>query len=197
MNTAEEKRRLRMELKRALSDLKEEDCRSADREIALRILSMEEYQQAHTVFCFAGTRQEIDTVPVLLDALRREKRLALPRCIAKGIMEAYEIHSLEDLEPGSYGILEPKSGCMRISPKEIDLSLIPCLSASPDGRRLGYGGGYYDRYMAGALGVKAALCREDMMQKELPAEEHDQRMDLVVSEERIYRCPAGKCPGPA
>lgn len=188
MDQAEEKRRLRRELKQAAADLGEEYCERADREIYSRILSMAEYEKAHTVFCFAGTEREIDTVPVLLDALKRGKRLGLPKCISKGIMEVYEIRSLQDLKPGSYGILEPDSGCAFINPDDIDLSLIPCLSAGPDGKRLGYGGGYYDRYLGQVSGTKAVLCRGRMMRQNLPTEEHDVPVDMVVSETGIFVC---------
>ena len=80
--------------------------------------------------------------------------MGVPKCISKGIMEVYKIRSFDDLEPGKYGILEPKEGCEKISPKAIHLALIPCLSCSMKGERLGYGGGYYDRYLQQITGTR-------------------------------------------
>mgnify|MGYP000441255458 CR=1 FL=1 len=73
----------------------------------------------------------------------------------------------------------------KISPKEIDLALIPCLSCSRDGRRLGYGGGYYDRYLNQVKGTLAVLCRTVLMCDEIPTENHDKNMDFVICEEGI------------
>ena len=96
-----------------------------------------------------------------------------------------EIHSMDDLAPGKYGILEPVDTCEKISPKEIDLALIPCLSCGRDGHRLGYGGGYYDRYLNQVKGTLAVLCRRALMCDEIPTEDHDKNMDFVICEEGI------------
>ena len=72
-----------------------------------------------------------------------------------------------------------------IPPKEIDLALIPCLSCGRDGHRLGYGGGYYDRYLNQVKGTLAVLCRRVLMCDEIPIEDHDKNMDFVICEEGI------------
>ena len=82
-------------------------------------------------------------------------------------------------------ILEPVDTCEKISPKEIDLALIPCLSCGRDGHRLGYGGGYYDRYLNQVKGTLAVLCRTILMCDEIPTEDHDKNMDFVICEEGI------------
>ena len=97
------------------------------------------------------------------------------------------IDSLEDLEDGSYGIQEPRNDAVRIQPEEIDLAVIPCCTCSQTGRRLGYGGGYYDRYLGRVAGVKAVICRDRIMRDDIPVEEHDQAVDMVISEAGIWR----------
>ena len=67
---------------------------------------------------------------------------------------------------------------MRIQPEEIDLAVIPCCTCSQTGRRLGYGGGYYDRYLGRVAGVKAVICRDRIMRDDIPVEEHDQILPL-------------------
>ena len=186
MDKKEEKKQLRKALKQRLADLEREYCEGADKEIISNVCSLLEYQNARTVFCFVGTRREIDTRPLLLDILKQGKRLGVPRCLSEGIMEAYEIKSLEELKEGSYGIWEPAEGCPIIRPGDIDLSLLPCLSAGKDGSRLGWGGGYYDRYLEKVSGIKAVLCRGRMMENGIPKEVHDRDADLVVSEVGVF-----------
>ncbi len=182
-----EKKQKRREVREAAASLSEAYCKKADREIARRVMELEEYQNAETLFCFVGTAGEIDTSPLLEDALARGKRVCVPLCTGPGIMEAHELRSLAELREGSYGIREPGRDAPLVGPEEIGLSLVPCLSCSRDGRRLGHGGGYYDRYLRSAGGTKAVLCRSRLMREDLVREPHDVWMDLVVSEERVWQ----------
>ena len=112
------------------------------------------------------------------------------RKITESVLELneYKIHSLQELYPGAYGILEPKEDPERlIQPEAIDFAFIPCISCDRSGRRLGHGGGYYDRYLEKTHCVKAALCREELLVDEIPVEEHDLRMDFVISEKGCYK----------
>lgn len=186
VTAAERKRELRKQLKKRTSSLTEEYKKDADRQIFRRAISLPEYRAAETIFCYAGTEEEINTRPVLERILSDGKRLGVPRCIGKGIMEVHMITHLEQLKPGMYGILEPEESCALIRPEEIDLAFVPCLSCSRDGRRLGYGGGYYDRYLIQTTCGKIALCREKMLEEEIPAQEWDLGMDKVVTERCVY-----------
>lgn len=132
-----------------------------------------------------GTAGEIHTKPLIQAALDQGKRVAVPKCISKGIMEARQIRSLGELYPGSYGIEEPEKAAEIIEPEEISLALVPCLTCSEDGRRLGYGGGFYDRFLRSVPGPWAVLCRGRLMEAEIPWEAHDLLMDVVIWEEGI------------
>ena len=85
------------------------------------------------------------------------------------------------------------SGCLTLlerlglQPEEIDLAVIPCCTCSHTGKRLGYGGGYYDRYLGRVEGMKAVICRERIMRDDIPVEEHDQAVDMVISEGGTWR----------
>ena len=178
------KKELRRKIKEKLSFTTEKYRKEADRKITESILKLEEYQSAGCVFCYVSTEKEMDTFSVLQAILQSGKRLGVPKCMEKGIMNVYEIHSL----PGAYGILEPKEAPERlIQPGAIDFALIPCISCDRSGRRLGHGGGYYDRYLEKTRCVKAVLCREELLVDEIPVEEHDLRMDLVISEKGCYK----------
>ncbi|MGN0158153.1 MAG: 5-formyltetrahydrofolate cyclo-ligase [Brotaphodocola sp.] len=181
----ERKKKIRSEVKRNIEGLSKDYCVLADHEIRNQVKSFQEYQNANTIFCFVGTQTEIDTTSILEDVLQSGKRLGVPKCIGKGIMEVFEIQSLEDLVPGKYGILEPREGVPLIRSEEIDLALVPCLSCNKKGWRLGYGGGFYDRYLADIKAVRAVLCRSRLMRDDIPVELYDLNMDYVITEEGI------------
>lgn len=183
----EQKKALRKSVKEMVAKLDQAYCKQADRAIFQAVTGLPEYEKAKTIFCFVGTKQEIDTSPILLHALSQGKRVAVPRCVARGVMTACLIRSMEDLQEGSYGILEPGEDAAVIEPEEIGLAVIPCCTCSRNGKRLGYGGGYYDRYLERVTGTKALICRGKVMREDIPVEEHDQGMDLVVWEEGVWR----------
>lgn len=183
----EKKQRLRKKVNKRVASLELEYCKEADQQIFFHATNLSEYKNAETVFCYVGRKEEIDTLPILKDILEKGKRLGVPRCIEKGVMKVYEIKSLKELEVGAYGILEPCGSCICIEQSEIDIAFVPCLSSSIEGRRLGYGGGYYDRYLEKTGFTRIVLCREQIIEKEVPVDKHDQKMDIVISEKEIYR----------
>lgn len=156
-------------------------------EITRRFLNHPIYEAASTVFCYCAMPEEIDTHAILLDALRQGKRLCVPRCGAKGVMTAHLIPSLTALTPGTYGILEPHIDCPLVPPEEISLCVVPCLCTDRAGYRLGYGGGYYDRFLAQTRAVRAALCAQQrLLAQPLPREETDLPCDLIFTERQVY-----------
>lgn len=180
-----QKQMLRKEIKHAAAFLERDYCMMADQCILNHIIWFDEYENANTVFCFVGTDQEINTIPILEHILKSGKRLGIPKCVGKGVMVVYEISSLEELEMGSYGIREPRDGLTLIRPEEIDVALVPCLSCNPEGWRLGYGGGFYDRYLAQTNARRAVLCRNKLIRENIPVDHHDLRMDFVITEKGI------------
>lgn len=110
-----------------------------------------------------------------------------------GMMQARAVRSLEELAPaGPYGIPEPPAGAPEVPPQRLALCVLPCLAAAPDGTRLGYGGGYYDRFLPLACNaVKIALCRAVLLEPVLPRECHDVRADFVLTEDALYACKGG------
>ena len=90
------------------------------------------------------------------------------------------IHSFEDLESGKYGILEPKQYCKLVYPEEIDVAIIPCLSCNAEGYRIGYGGGFYDRYLRNQQFLKIAICYEELILDEIPTDSYDEKVDIII-----------------
>ena len=91
----------------------------------------------------------------------------------------------DDLEAGAYGILEPKKSCALVTAADIDFAVVPCLSFDRKGRRLGQGGGYYDRLLPQLHCPTVLICREQLMSPEVPVEEHDMRCTMLVTEKGI------------
>lgn len=177
------KKELRREVAVVTKKLTKEYCTEADAQITDKILALPEYQNAKTIFCFVSMPEEIDTTQIIEDAFAKGKRVGVPKCISKGIMEVYEIASLDELEAvPPYGIREPKDTTKLITPEELDFAIIPCVSCSSDGKRLGHGGGYYDRYLAKTGAFKAVVCRRKQMCEDIPMDEYDLTMDCVVSD---------------
>ncbi|MBS5282929.1 MAG: 5-formyltetrahydrofolate cyclo-ligase [Clostridiales bacterium] len=186
MDKREEKQRLRRCIRTRIQALSPYYCRRADQAILSRVKELSLYKNASLIFCFVGTAGEIQTISLIGEALAEGKRVCVPRCISRGIMEICEIRELAELKPGAYGILEPGEGCGRVEAEEVGLAILPCLSCTRDGRRLGQGGGYYDRYLKEhekeLSGRCVLVCREALMLEEIPVEDHDRRADLVVWE---------------
>ena len=154
-----------------------------------RILDREERGGASTGW-IRGVYPTADTARAALEA---GKTLAVPLCMGPGVMQARAVRSLEELAPaGPYGIPEPPAGAPEVPPQRLALCVLPCLAAAPDGTRLGYGGGYYDRFLPLACNaVKIALCRAALLEPVLPRECHDVRADFVLTEDALYGCKGG------
>ena len=152
MTKQEEKQRLRRTMRTLERQLPEKYKAASSRAICAHLLAMPEYQAASAVFCFVGTAREIDTRPILADALAAGKRLSVPRCTGPGVMELRQIRSFEELVPGAYGILEPPMTAPLTDPDDVDLAILPCLTCNHLGQRLGQGGGYYDRFLSNYRG---------------------------------------------
>lgn len=179
----------RHELRRRLKGVPRGELEAAGGAIARHVLESGEYARAGTIFCFVGTRWEIPTDEIIDEALVSGRRVAVPLCGAPGEMTARVITSRGELVSGAYGILEPSADAAEIRPEEIDLVLVPCLSCSEDGRRLGKGGGYYDRFLERSLGDKMMLCPSVMIDPGIPTEPHDVVIPVVVTEHGVIRVP--------
>lgn len=174
------KRQIRQMIQSKRQTLSEEYKESANQSILRQILELKEFQEADTIFCYVSTEDEVNTWPILGFALKQGKRVGVPICIKKGLMEVREIQSFEDLEHGYYGIMEPKKDCKVLSKNEVQLGIIPCVSADIHGNRLGHGAGFYDRYLEDTKFLKVLLCWKNLMCESIPMDSYDIQMDTVI-----------------
>ena len=186
MTRMEEKQQLRRTMQALESGLSARYKEESSRAIAAHLLAMPEYQEAGTVFCFVGTSREINTRPILEDILAAGKRLCVPLCVGKGIMELRQVTDLRHLIPGAYGILESPANAPLVAVDEVDFAVLPCLTCNHLGQRLGRGGGYYDRFLAHYRGGAVLLCREKLIREEIPLEPHDYPVPWVLTETCLY-----------
>ena len=185
MSVTEEKKALRTLIRRKERTLDPAYKAASSEAICRCVLALEEFKRAKVVFAFAGTEKEIDTSLLMSETIAAGKTLILPRCAAEHAIDLCVVRSADDLESGAYGILEPKQGCPLVTAAEIDFAVVPCLSFDRAGRRLGQGGGYYDRLLPQLRCPTALICREQLLSPEVPVEEHDMRCTMLITENGV------------
>ncbi len=166
----------------ALEEVKEKsEC------ICNRVLKNAYYQQCDTIFAYYPLGNEVDCRPLIKEAIKAGKKVALPRTAIQHQMDFYEVKDLSELELGSYGIMEPKLTCKRMEPSEATLVLVPGVVFDEQGNRYGYGGGFYDRYlMRYPKSHPMALAYESQISKAtLEVLETDVKMNTIVTENRV------------
>ncbi len=164
-------------LRKELLSLRDE---SPEKELFLSHLeSFEEFKNAQTVFCYVSAGSEVKTHSFIKEVLKT-KRVLVPYCIDKnGTMIAVEIKSLDELEEGFFGILSPKNPA-EFPKTEIDFAIVPAVAFDKDGYRLGYGKGYYDRFLSDITPYKLGICAKELFCEKLPHDEFDVKMNKVL-----------------
>lgn len=182
------KQSVRTEVLARVKNLSSTYCHEADESICRWVIHSEPYDKARTIFCYVGTKREIDTMRLIRIMMRDGKTVAVPLCTGKGIMEARRIEGMGDLVSGKYGILAPRLQCPVVPPEELDLAIVPCCTGNARGERLGYGGGYYDRYLPQTKCPTMLLCRHQLERDDIPLDEHDVLLDYFVTERGLVDC---------
>ena len=179
---SEAKKRLRRECKDRAAKLTDAYRREADRAMREKLLQSELWRSASGVFLYVSVQNEPDTRALIEDALGAGKRVYVPLCCAEHVMKAVRIRSLDELRPGVLGIPEPPADSETAEMGDLDLAVVPCVTATRGGERLGHGAGYYDRFLSEHPGRAVCLCFRTLLMADLPAEETDIITDLVVSD---------------
>lgn len=184
----EQKRALRRALRARAQALPESARHAADEAIRAAVLGSAAWRQARAVFLYVSVAPEPDTRALIEAALAEGKTVYVPLCCPDKSMKAVRIKSLRELRPGALGIPEPDGGGETAAPGGIDLAVTPCVAASPDGARLGHGGGYYDRFLHAYRCPTLCLCYEALLCDRIPMGAHDVFMDALVTEKGIRLC---------
>lgn len=183
---------IRRELLTRRDAISVEERHAASEAVAERLRGEGEYKSAKAVLLYVSFRSEVGTRGLIEAALRDGKTVIVPKVDRKAHrLKLFEIRNVtRDLEAGYMGIYEPVEHLTRLAgPEEVDLVVLPGVGFDAAGRRLGYGGGYYDRLLeelkpgAGLI----ALAFEAQIVDEIPAEPHDKRVHKVVTEKRTIK----------
>ncbi|MEK6798251.1 MAG: 5-formyltetrahydrofolate cyclo-ligase [Planctomycetota bacterium] len=181
---------LRQRLRTALAGIESDDLAGRSLRAAHHVFELPEYIRAESVMVFLSLPHEVDTTPIVLRCWQDGKRVLAPKVSwNQRRMLPVEIRSLtDDLAASNMGIREPVAG-LPFPVDSIDLVIVPGLGFDEYGNRLGRGRGFYDRFLAhpGFRGVACGLGLQTQMLPRLPHGPLDRRVDLVVTEENVYR----------
>lgn len=185
MQIAEAKKELRLRMQELRRSLPSRQKQQLDQGITATLLATPEYRNSRRIFLYYSMPEEVDTRAILRHALAQGKTVCIPKCLPNRQMEARQIRSEADLTEETYGIPEPGAHCPVIVPEDIDLIVVPALCCDRRMNRLGYGGGYYDRYLRRTAGMKAILCPRQRVVDAVPADGLDTACDWIVTENEV------------
>ncbi|MBF0607950.1 MAG: 5-formyltetrahydrofolate cyclo-ligase [Candidatus Magnetobacterium sp. LHC-1] len=171
------------------------DKDTRDAEIKTRLLRLRQFRDATTVMFYASFRSEPETLTIIADALGSGKLVALPKVdMLKRQLDIYEIRNMGELVSGCMNIPEPDvSQSRRIDTEQLsrfDLIVMPGVAFDTAGGRLGYGGGFYDRLLSSMQyrhPLLVALAYTEQMVDDIPMQEHDVRVDMIITDTGIIR----------
>ena len=178
---------LRQEAKAYRRSLSAEAKEKKDSAILRRLLSLRQYQQASLVLTYVSTPIEVDTHQLIRQAFADGKRVGVPRCIdGTRLMEFYEIGSMEDLEKRTFGVLEPiPERCQLLTDFSKSICVVPALLYDLSGYRIGYGGGYYDRFLAQYPGYKVGITYVKCIRRKVLHGRYDVPVSALVTERDV------------
>lgn len=178
-----EKKALRRRVREELSALSPEQLNRSDDALFARFLALPQTAEAETIFAFWGIPgKEPDTSRLVRELTARGKTVGLPRMLPEHRMEVRRWDPDRPLTEAAFGISEPGIDCPLLAPEKIDLVLVPAVCYDRQGYRLGFGGGYYDRWLEHFSGFSVGLCRGAVLQERVPVESHDARVDILLTE---------------
>ncbi|NLW40703.1 MAG: 5-formyltetrahydrofolate cyclo-ligase [Tissierellia bacterium] len=187
-----DKKVMRKEMLENRSKLTKKEIREKSNKIKEKLMRLEKFKEAQVIFSFISFGDEVDTHEIIKESLKLGKRVGVPVTIPEGrkllVSELYDFD--KELELGYYDILAPKEEYIReIHPKEIDVVLVPGVVFTPAGYRIGYGGGYYDRFFSKNKDIyKIGLCFDMQIADEIPIDLYDIPVDIIITEDRIIDC---------
>lgn len=151
------------------------------------LVSTKEFSLADKLFLYYPIKSEADPLPLLEIARSQGKKVAFPKCNKEDLsMKFFEISSHDDFSLGAYNIPEPKDELCELKADEKTLCIVPALLYSKDGHRLGYGKGFYDRFLANFEGISAGFTYDAFVVHGLPHDAFDRKLDMIITEKGVY-----------
>ena len=162
--------------------------------VAQNLLSLDEIKKAYTVLCYISLDDEICTDEIVRVLLDSGKRVGAPYCVDNnGNMDFYYITDFDDLRIQSFGVREPViEKCKKVTSFDNTIIILPGLCFDSNGNRLGYGKGYYDRFLQIHSLISVGLCYNSLIVKKVPTDMYDKKADIIVTENDIIIINGGK-----
>ena len=182
MDIAERKAELRKAIRAARRALSPEERDEAARSVAERLMRIDALLGAEYVLCYMPMKYELDILPAVAMLKSRGVKAVFPLCIEDGGLRLFVPAEENGFKPGAYGILEPDpETAEEIGPEKLDAIILPAIGFDREGRRLGQGGGYYDRLLNKTDCLKIAVGFDCQLVGSVPVEETDRKVDIVVT----------------
>jgi 5-formyltetrahydrofolate cyclo-ligase len=181
------KKELRQTLLERRKSISEPDYYGASADIIEQLKEQHEYQNAHTIHCYVSInkRREVETRELVKEMLFKGKKVIVPITdFENGILTHIHLTSFEDLKSNKWGVPEPNDG-KEVSSDELELVIVPMVGGDEQCNRIGYGEGFYDRFLKEVTCPKIGLIFEQNVIEEIPVEEFDIPLDKIITEERI------------
>ena len=179
------KKDIRAEVKRCRREASAGTIRKNSEIICKQFLELPEYAASDTIFAYMDCKNEVETKSVIEQCWKDGKTIAVPKVFGE-IMKYYAITSYDDLEEGYFGIREPKHKVLKEIVCEDGLMILPGVAFDENRHRVGYGGGFYDRYLEAHPNMKKiAFAFEFQMFDNVPFEKFDRQPEKIITEKRI------------
>lgn len=185
------KNSLRAECLRARRSLAADYRQRASCKMLSRLYALPEYQKSSSVMAYVSMVDEVQLGDLLVHSLTEKKVTGVPYVLDKGLMGAARLRDLDSLAAGAYGIPTVAEDRRELLPAgSFDLVIVPGVAFSEKGSRLGMGAGFYDRFLSERepQARRIALCFDCQLLPEIPVEDHDQRVDAIITETRFIKC---------
>jgi 5-formyltetrahydrofolate cyclo-ligase len=183
------KKEFRKQMKEKLTQLSKEIYEVKSQRIAEKLFETEEWKMADTIGITISIPPEVNTYRIIEKAWSEQKRVAVPKCVPESRqLDFYYIQQFEHVEKGYFGLFEPNiEKVQKADIENIDLLFIPGLAYTVTGCRLGFGGGYYDRYLPNFPNHTVVLAFQEQIVDHLPIEKHDYKVKKIITDQSIYR----------
>ena len=149
-----------------------------DNKIFNKVINLKEYKESNSILTYISLKEEADTLKLIEYSLKCGKKVATPKC-EKDIIKFYYINSLNDLQEGKYNILEPTTNKL-VTNFENSICIVPGIAFDKNNNRIGYGRGFYDKFLQNYNGIKIGLAYSECICEEIDIEKTDIKMDKIV-----------------
>ncbi|MCC5913924.1 MAG: 5-formyltetrahydrofolate cyclo-ligase [Balneolaceae bacterium] len=190
MNIIDQKEQIRKEYLSIRDRLGKKECKARSRAISEQLLTITEIEKANIIHSYIpiSGRNEVDTNSLVERLMERGKKIFVPKMEGKGTLSHHPIRSVDELKPNSWGVPEPLELIPQVNLPQFDIVIVPMVAGDFLKNRMGYGQGYYDRFLAGRNSLKIGLLYDVQLRKApLPVEKSDIPLDILITESLIVR----------